>query len=242
MSFEREVFPDAQAAAAACARHIAIQLQRALAARPQATLAVSGGHTPKLMFPSLTQLAVDWSRIHLFFVDERCVPPDDDASNYKLARENLLAHASIPDANVHRIAGEKEPGDAARGYSEAIQQFFRLAAGAMPQFDVVQCGMGPDGHTASLFPGDPLVSDRKGIAAAVYAPQFRQWRVTLLPGPLLAARHILYLVSGDDKAEMVRTVFHEAIDPRKHPAQLAFENPEGATWFIDQAAAKLLDP
>jgi len=242
MSFEREILPDASGAAAACARHIAGQLHLALLTRPLATLAVSGGHTPKLMLQSLAQLSVDWRRVHLFWVDERCVPPEDEASNYKLVKENLIASTQIPESNVHRVFGEMDPNEAARKYTDDIRRFFQLPADGMPQFDIVQCGMGPDGHTASLFPGEPLLHDRKGIASAVYAPQFSQWRVTLLPGPLLASRQLLFLVTGQDKAEMVHSVFQGASDPAKHPAQIAFEHPENSIWFLDQTAARLLDP
>jgi 6-phosphogluconolactonase len=237
----REVSPEGPGAAAACARYVAGQLEEALAAQRLATLAVSGGHTPKLMFQSLALLPVDWSRVHLFWVDERSVPPDDAASNYKLAKENLIVPAHIPDGNIHRIAGEIDPKEAARKYTDDIRGFFQLAGDAMPEFDVVQCGMGPDGHTASLFPGSPLVDDRHGIAAAVFAPQFSQWRVTLLPGPLLAARQLLFLVTGEDKAETVRAVFQQASTAKKYPAEIASEHPKGALWFLDQAAARLLD-
>lgn len=241
MTLRRHVLPDAPGAAQACARFVDSQLEQALVARSRATLAVSGGHTPKLMFQSLARLPVNWRRVHLFWVDERCVPPEDSASNYKLAKENLIAPARIPDANVHRVAGEIDPHEAARIYTDDIRRFFQLAADEMPRFDVVQCGMGPDGHTASLFPGEPFVDDRMGIAGAVYAPQFSQWRVTLLPGPLLAARNLVYLVTGEDKAETVRAVFQDKPDPKKYAAQIAREHPEGAIWFLDQAAAKLLD-
>ncbi len=242
MSLRREVSPDAPGAAANCARFVAGQLQEALAARPLATLAVSGGHTPKLMFERLAVLAVDWNRVHLFWVDERSVPPDDAASNYKLAKENLIDPAHIPDSNVHRMIGEIDAKEAAGRYTDEIRRFFQLGPNDMPRFDVVQCGMGPDGHTASLFPGQPLVDDRTGIAAAVFAPQFNQWRVTLLPGPLLAARQLVFLVTGEDKAETVRGVFQPASGARKYPAQIASEHPQGSVWFLDQAAARLLDP
>ena len=242
MSFERELLPDALSAAESCARHVASQLKRALAARSQATLAVSGGNTPKLMFHGLALLPLDWSRVHLFWVDERCVPPDDAASNYKLAKENLIDMAHIPEANVHRVVGEIDPKQAAQNYVDEIRRYFNLSGEEMPRFDVVQCGMGPDGHTASLFPGDPLVGDHTDIAAAVYAAQFQQWRVTLLPGSLLAARQLVYLVTGEDKAETVHAVFQQPINPSRYPAQLSFEHPEGPIWFLDQPAAKLLEP
>jgi len=241
MSARRLVLADAPGAAEACARYVADRLQQALDAGSLATLAVSGGHTPKLMFEKLALLPVDWRRVHLFWVDERCVPPDDAASNYKLAKENLIVPAHIPDRNVHRVVGEIDPQEAAQEYADDIRRFLKLAADEMPQFDVVQCGMGPDGHTASLFPGEPLLDDRKGIAGAVYAQQFSQWRVTLLPGPLLAAKWLVYLVTGEDKAETLRAVFEEKPNPKKYPTQIALEHPEGANWFLDEAAARLLD-
>jgi len=238
MNPQRHVFPDASGVAEACALRITGILEEALAGRQFATLAVSGGSTPRLLFAKLAALQFDWSRVHLFWVDERSVPPDDPASNYKLAREGLIVPAHIPERNVHRILGEIAPQEAAQRYSDDIRRFFGLAAGELPQFDVVQCGMGPDAHTASLFPGEPLIDDRQGIAAAVYAAQFSQWRVTLLPGPLLAARQAIYLVSGADKAETLRAVFHEPFEPSKYPAQLIGRNAE---WFLDEAAAGLLE-
>ncbi|HLK46828.1 MAG TPA: 6-phosphogluconolactonase, partial [Bryobacteraceae bacterium] len=185
----------------------------------------------------LAALRFDWSRVHLFWVDERCVPPADPASNYKLAKDWLLPGARFPERNVHRIVGEIAPQEAAHRYTEEIRRFFKLDPGEMPQFDVVQCGMGPDGHTASLFPGSPLIGDRAGIAEAVFAPQLNQWRVTLLPGPLLAARNVLYLASGADKAEAARAVFEGPSEPQKFPAQLIGKRGE---WFLDEAAAALL--
>ena len=238
MNPRRHVFPDASGAAEACAGRIAGLLEEALTGRESATLAVSGGSTPRLMFARLAALPFDWNRVHLFWVDERCVPPDDPASNYKLAREGLIVPAHIPERNVHRILGEIAPQEAAQRYSDDIRRFFGLASGELPHFDVVQCGMGPDAHTASLFPGEPLLDDRQGIAAAVYAAKFSQWRVTLLPGALLAARQMIYLVSGADKAESLRAVFHEPFEPSKYPAQLIGRNAE---WFLDEAAAGLLE-
>ena len=237
MSGQRHVFPDASACAGACARRITGLLETALAGGDGATLAVSGGTTPKLMFEQMVALRFDWSRVHLFWVDERCVPPADPASNYKLAKDWLITAAHIPERNVHRIVGEIAPKEAAVRYADEVRRYFALDSGEMPTFDVVQCGMGPDGHTASLFPGEPLMDDRAGIAEAVFAPQFNQWRVTLLPGPLLAARNLVYLVSGADKAEAARAVFEGPPEPKKYPAQVIGK---GAEWFLDEAAAGLL--
>jgi len=235
-----QVSPDSQTAASACAEYIFGRLDTAMAARGEASLAISGGSTPKLMFQKMAATPFAWDRVHLFFVDERCVPPTDPASNYKLANENLIAPAKIPAANVHRIQGEVAPPDAAERYASEIRHFFGLSDGQMPQFDIVHRGMGPDAHTASLFPGDPLIDDRTGIAAATFARKFNQWRVTLLPGVLLAARNTIFLVAGEDKVEALHAVFNEAYDPKKHPSQLG-NGGDSVAWFLDESAAKGLE-
>jgi len=241
MSVQWHTYPDARAAADASAHKIAALIEEALAGQDLATLAVSGGSTPKLMFETLATAPVRWDRVHLFWVDERSVPPTDPASNYKLAEDHLIARARIPRRNLHRVVGEAKPEQAARRYAEEIREFFGLEEGKMPHFDVVHRGMGPDAHSASLFPGDPLIDDRDGIAAATYAEKFKQWRVTLLPGALLAAKHTVFLVAGEDKAEAVRAVFREEYDPNKYPAQIASHHGRGVSWFLDEAAARLME-
>jgi 6-phosphogluconolactonase len=136
-----------------------------------------------------------------------------------------------------------EHAPAASLYAADIRNFFELPAAGLsggapiPQFDVIHRGLGPDAHTASLFPGEPLIDDRKNLAAAVYVEKFHQWRVTLLPGVLEAARHTLTLAAGADKAEPLRSVLHEPYDPKKYPAQIATYDRAGAIWFLDKAAA-----
>lgn len=228
---------DAAAAAQACARRVLALLEDALFRQDAATFAISGGSTPKLLFDDLAATAFPWDRVHLFWVDERCVPPTDDASNYKLARVHLIDPAHIPEANVHRIYGELDPSEAAARYAAEIRRFFRLDAAALPRFDVMHRGMGPDAHTASLFPGSPLIDDHSGIAAAVFAPQFNQWRVTLLPAVLGAARNTVLLVAGADKIDALRAVFQDPYDPKQHPAQIAAKQSE---WFLDRAAAHVI--
>jgi 6-phosphogluconolactonase len=235
-----QVSPDSQTAASACAAYIFARLDTAIAARGEASLAISGGSTPKLMFQKMAATPFAWDRVHLFFVDERCVPPTDSASNYRLANENLIAPAKIPAPNVHRIEGELAPPNAAERYASEIRQFFGLSDGQIPQFDIVHRGMGPDAHTASLFPGDPLIDDRTGIAASTFARKFNQWRVTLLPGVLLAAKNTIFLVAGEDKVEALHAVFHEAYDPKKYPSQLGNDG-DSVAWFLDESAAKGLE-
>ena len=241
MSVRRFKAPDPAGAAEACAHHVISVLDEVLAGQEFATLAVSGGSTPKLLFQKLAVTKFPWTRVQLFFVDERCVPPTDPASNFKLAEDYLIRPARIPGRHVHRIPGELPPATAAARYAQDIRDYFGLQEGEMPHFDLIHRGMGPDAHTASLFPGEPLIDDREGIAAAVFVEKMNMWRVTLLPGVLMAAKHTVFLVTGEDKAEAVRAVFNEEYDPKKYPAQMASHHGRGVTWFLDESAAKLMD-
>ncbi len=148
------------------------------------------------MFGILAKSGLDWSRVHVFFVDERCVPPDNEASNYRMAKAALFDPSGIPASNVHRIKGELDPAEAARQYVDEIRRLFELKADELPVFDVLHRGMGPDAHTASLFPGEPLFRDRTGIAANVWVEKLHMARVTLLPGVLLAAKNTVLQVAG----------------------------------------------
>jgi len=240
MTVQSFVYESAQAASQACAGKIIELLGHALLSQPRASLAVSGGTTPKLMFAELAKANFDWSNVHLFWVDERLVPPTDSQSNYKLAKDNFLDTARFPSANVHRVHGELPPQEAGKLYDEDIRAFFHLASGAVPQFDIIHRGMGPDAHTASLFPGEPLIDDHRNLVAAVYVEKFRQWRVTLLPAVLESARNTLMLAAGDDKAEPLQAILGEPYDPKKYPAQITTYNGEGVMWFLDKAAARLI--
>lgn len=240
MSIERHVSPDPAGAAQACARYILKALEQARDERGQATIALSGGSTPKLLFERMAASNFKWNGIHFFWVDERPVPPDDDRSNYKLAAGALLKPANIPEPQIHRIHAELESAKAADQYVEEIRSFFKLKPTELPKFDVIHRGMGPDAHTASLFPAEPLIADRQKIAAAVRVDKLSQWRITLLPGVLLAARRTAMLVAGDDKATSLRSVFEEPYDPGKYPAQLGLRDGGEAEWFLDEPAARLL--
>jgi 6-phosphogluconolactonase len=241
MSVRWHKFPDPAAAAEACCRHIVAILEEALSGKDLATLVLSGGATPKLLFRRLATSGLPWKRIHLFWADERCVPPADPQSNYRVAQEDLIAPAGVPHSNVHRIRGELMPDHAARNYVDEIRDFFDLQHDEMPHFDIVQRGMGADAHTASLFPGEPLLENRDTIAAAVYIEKLKQWRVTLLPGSLMAAKHTVFLVTGAGKAEAVRNVFQAPYDALEYPAQIASHHSRRVAWFLDDAAASLMD-
>ena len=145
--------------------------------------------------------------------------------------------ARIPPAQVHRIHAEIRPETAAQNYSEEIRNFFGLEEGEQPHFDVVHCGIGPDAHTASLFPGEPAIDDREHIAGALYVPRLSKWRITLLPGALLAAKNTVFLVAGADKSAAVDHVFHGEFEPKQFPAQLISRQGRRVVWFLDNAAA-----
>jgi 6-phosphogluconolactonase len=241
VSLHLHVSATADEAASACARYIASVLSVALAGEPAASLAVSGGRTPALMFDALSREDLDWRRLHVFWVDERGVPPEDPMSNFAMAERHLIRPARIPPKNVHRIETELGAEEAAARYEEEIRRFFGLRPGELPRFDMIQCGIGADTHTASLFPGEPLIEDREGVAAAVQVAKLGQWRITLLPGVLLAAQHTAVLASGADKAEALRRVVDGPYDPLQAPAQLLRHHGRNVHWFIDRAAAALLD-
>jgi 6-phosphogluconolactonase len=241
MSAHWKSYPDVDAAAEACATHMLSVLEMALAGDADATMAISGGSTPARMFPFLVRANFDWSRVHIFWVDERSVPPDHPESNYAMADRHLIRPARIPHRNVHRIHGELAPKQAARHYEAEIREVFQLDPGQLPHFDLVHLGVGADAHTASLFPGEPLIEDREGIVAPVPVPHLKTSRITLLPGVLLAARHGAVLVTGEDKSEAVYHVFRGRYEPEKYPAQIVAHHARRATWFLDAgAAAKLL--
>lgn len=224
----------------ACERFIVDFLHEALAKRSRATIAISGGHTPQMLFSKLAEAQIDWSKVHFFWVDERCVPPTDEQSNFKLANDTLLKPARITEHNIHRVRGEMLPEEAAIHYIKEIQRFFEIGDHDLPAFDIVHRGIGPDAHTASLFPGEPMIANRTGIAAAVWVEKLLSHRVTLLPGVLLRARRTVIQAEGQDKAEAVWNVLKGPDDPFKYPCQIAGRNAENTFWFLDRAAASRL--
>lgn len=223
-----------------CAAYISKRLSEALKREHLATIALSGGHTPEPMFARLAASRSDWSNVHVFWVDERCVPPTSDQSNFKLANEALLSPAGIPASNIHRIRGELSPEEAAGAYIAEIRGFFKIGSTEFPIFDVIHRGIGSDAHTASLFPDEPLIRDRTGIAAAVYVEKLKSHRVTLLPGVLLAGRSTVIQAEGEEKAQPVYDVLFGPDDPLRYPCQIAARGSDKTVWFLDKAAASKL--
>jgi 6-phosphogluconolactonase len=226
-------FLDLRQAAEACGEHIIRLLQKAIADRGRAMLAISGGNSPRPMFEYFARTGLDWNRVQLFWVDERGVPPTDPQSNFKMTNEAWLGPAKFPAANIHRILAERDAKEAASLYTDEVRRVFGIVPGDVPEFDVVHQGIGPDGHTASLFPGGALVDERHGIAGAEYVEKMKQWRISLLPAVLIQARHTAMLVSGRDKEQVLEQVLNGPYDPSKFPAQVVGRNARDVEWFLD---------
>ena len=237
------VLPDPDALADAAARLVAEYAQAAIAARGRYSLALSGGSTPRALHLRLAALPlrdqVEWQRVHIFFGDERCVAPDDAQSNYHMAYETLLSQVGVPKANVHRMRGELDPGEAARLYEVELQAYFGTES---PSFDLILLGMGDNGHTASLFPGLSAVHEQTRWVVAEYVAEVSMWRITLTPVVLNAARSDVFLVSGTAKAEMLKRVLEGPYVPVELPAQVVRPTTGELLWLVDQAAAAELTP
>jgi 6-phosphogluconolactonase len=233
------VYPDHQSLADGAASFIAGLAVESIAERDRFTIALAGGNTPRPIYARLAAAEhagrIDWGKVHVFFSDERCVPPDDAASNYRMAREALLDHVPLLSANVHRMRGEEEPALAALAYEQDLQGAFRTSAA--PVFDLICLGLGDDGHTASLFPGTAALRERERWVVAQYVAVARAWRVTFTPALINAARHILFLVEGAGKSETLRRVLEGAYQPDVLPAQLIQPLSGETHWFVDAAAA-----
>jgi 6-phosphogluconolactonase len=236
MSIERERCPTPEAAAEAAARRMLGHLSERLRSGANATLALSGGSTAALLFDALANAEFDWTRVHLFQVDERAVAPDDAQSNYGLIDRRFVGPARFPRKNVHRVLAEHGAERAAAMYESEIRDFLGIAAPELPHFDVVHLGIGADTHTASLFPGNPAIDNRDGLVASVYVEKLGQQRITLLPAALLAARSTVFLATGREKANAVFNALYGPEDHRRFPAQLIARHGQRVACFMDDAA------
>lgn len=220
------------------AAFIAEAATKAIAERGLFTLALSGGGTPKSVYARLARedyrQRLAWDRVQVFFGDERCVPPDDLDSNYRMARETWLDQGPIPVANIHRIRGEDDPVREALRYEQEIRALFRTAA--CPVFDLILLGLGDNGHTASLFPGTASLRERERLVAAQYVEVMRSWRVTFTAPLINAARSKVFLVQGAGKARILWNVREGPYQPDVWPAQLI--EPAGGElhWLTDSMA------
>jgi 6-phosphogluconolactonase len=214
--------------ARSAAEWLELEVNRAIVERGKCALALSGGRTPE---PAYRQLAsassIDWNRVEVFFSDERGVAPDHPDSNYRMVHLALLALVPIPADQVHRMEAERADRDA------AARDYARLLPG---QLDVLLLGIGPDGHTASLFPGSAALDERQRLVLPVIGAKPPAERMTITPPVIEAARKVVVIVSGGDKAAMVARAIEGPLAPQAVPAQLA----RRGTWFLDQAAAARL--
>ena len=239
------VYPDNESLISGAANFIADLAAQAIAARGRFTVALSGGNTPRPVYARLATPGyrdrIDWSRVQVFFGDERCVPPDDPQSNYLMVRTALLDQVPLPAANVHRILGEQAPDQAARDYAGVLQRTVGGAAaagGPLPEgFDLILLGMGDNGHTASLFPGLAAVTETVRWVMALYVEVVGMWRVTLTPVVINAARQVAFLVSGAPKAEMLHRVLEGPYQPVVLPSQIIKPAPGELRWLVDSPTA-----
>src|SRR5208337_1150965 len=234
---EAIVYADLSTLIAGAADFIAASAAEAIAARGSFNVALSGGNTPRPVYQRLASAAIDWTRVHVFFGDERCVPPRDARSNYHMARAALLDHVAIPAENVHRMRGEDPPEAAAEAYAVEL----RNALGDGGRLDLVLLGLGHDGHTASLFPGLAAVTETRRTVMEAYVEFVGMWRLTLTPPTINAARRVVFLVDGGDKAEVLHRVLQGPRQPVVLPAQAIRPSERPALWLLDAAAAAKLD-
>lgn len=246
-----EVSPSFDALMHAAAELWVASAASAIGASGRFAVALSGGATPqdlyRLLATDLYASEVDWSRVHAFWGDERCVPPDDPASNHRMARDALLSRVPIQSENVHRIRGEDEPAAAAAAYERELRETFatpdgppRLSPGS--RFDLVLLGLGEDGHTASLFPGSAALREPARWVRAVHPSEVPTARVTLTPAVINAAAEVAFLVSGRAKAAILRRVLDGPYQPDALPAQIIAPRAGRLRWLVDADAAADLRP
>ena len=231
----REVLPTPEALAERLADFVVAGLAEAQSRHGDASLVLAGGTTPRAAYMLLAKAprrnAIDWTRVTLLFGDERCVPPTDAESNYRMAREALLAHVPLPASAVLRMRGEAPPLVAAAEYAARIRERF----GGSPRFDLLLLGMGPDGHTASLFPGsDPFIDD-DALVRAVYAESKQQWRLTMTPSAINGARSIAIALAGNEKAAAYSAVARGEGGASLYPIEAIAPTDGQVTWLVERS-------
>ena len=223
-----------------CAEEFVSLAGTAIEQRGSFHVALAGGNTPEGLYRLLATprfaKRIDWQRLHLYFGDERCVPADDPASNFRMVQQALLNHIDIAPTHIHRVLTELPPEQAASSYESTLQQQLPQDSDGRPRFDLVLLGMGPDGHTASLFPRSTILGERERAVAAVFVEKLDSWRISLTLPTINRARSIRLLVCGEKKADVLRHVLRDIPDAAPLPVQLL--EPEGElTWYVDKSAA-----
>jgi 6-phosphogluconolactonase len=243
---EVEVFRSTDALMQAAADEFVRCAVEATRARGRFAVALAGGSTPAGLYALLARDAyarrIEWARVHVFWGDERCVPPGNPASNYRMAREHLLDRVPVPERSVHRVRGEGDPAEAATAYERELRAAFATPEGPPrptpgSRFDLVLLGMGGDGHTASLFPGTSAVRERERWVRAQHVAAVSMWRVTLTPVVINAAAEVAFLVAGREKAPTLHRVLEGPYQPDALPAQAIAPHAGRLCWLVDAAAA-----
>ena len=237
------IYPDTNKLSHEAAQYIVRLARKAVVTRGRFSIALSGGSTPKILYGLLGdepyRSQIDWTLVDIFWSDERCVPADNEESNYSLAQQVLLGKVPIPASQVHRMPADQPDRKAAsQAYSAEIQRYFGTSA--TPSFDLIQLGMGPEGHTASLFPHQDSLHEQQRLIMPVNVPKPPPPRLTFTPPLLNAARHILFLVTGAEKADAVQAVLEGEYQPDEYPAQIVRPPHGEVVWMLDTAAAEKL--
>ena len=224
------------------AEEFAKYLEKAIAATDTFHLALSGGSTPQNVYEVLAARCKDrinWSKVHIYWGDERCVPPDHRESNFKMAWDTFLSKVSIPESQIHRIAGENIPEEEARHYGELLKNKVPTQNG-LPRLDLIMLGMGTDGHTASIFPYQMDLWDARQFCAVAMHPDTGQHRISFTGGIINNAKEVVFLVTGSRKAEKVSEVINRDTNADLYPAMKVVPENGNLVWWLDQeAAAKL---
>ena len=239
MNPELRIFDDFESLSRNAANLFIRQAAQSIAESDRFLIALNGGSTPTRLFQLLAtdyRDEGDWSKVHMFWGDERCVPPEDPGSNYKQARELLLSHVPIPDSNIHRIKGELEPAEASRDYVITLKTFASPPLD-VPRFDLVYLGMGEDGHTASLFPGSPTNVTEPVIPVTAYYQDRPANRVSLTPLVFNCARMVVFMATGEKKAITLAEVLSDRYNPEQYPAQRIDPKDGRLIWLVDKGAA-----
>ncbi len=240
------VEPDSAALARRAAQYFVEMAGESVAARGRARIAISGGSTPRAAFALLAdrrqpwRSRMPWDKLDLFWVDERCVPPDHPESNFRMTREAMLDHVPLRPEQIHRMEGELTPEVASARYESELRNSFRLEGAESPCFDLIALGMGDDGHTASLFPHTEALHEMARLVTANHVPQKDTWRITLTWPVINHARSVFFLIGGEDKAAVLHEVFTGPRDPERLPSQLIWPSGGILTLILDKAAAALL--
>lgn len=242
-----QIFPNTEYLARSAAE-IFIQLaEESIAEHGVFRVSLSGGSTPVSLYALLASEPfserVDWSRVHFFWGDERCVPPDHPDSNFYRAKQTLFEQVPVPESNIFRIPAELRPEQAAELYEEVLLRYFSKVEEedirSRARFDLVLLGMGDDGHTASLFPGTPAIHEQVRWVAAQWVDKLAAFRITLTPAILNRAAHVLFLVSGEGKSYTLQRVVYGSYQPDRYPAQVIRPEAGEVRWLVDELAAAL---